>query len=111
MSVLPASCSRRQLLEGIAHLPDREGYLWLKTRSAEAIKIRTAKVALPEGDAFRKCVEELRQDACLGGRLSQAQYSDDIAARDREWFEGGESPLLEDRWERVYQRQEALWQE
>src|SRR2546427_5749739 len=41
---------RSLALEGIAHLPDREGYLWLKTRSPEAIKVRTQRIDLPEGE-------------------------------------------------------------
>src|SRR5207245_118496 len=41
---------RSLALEGIAHLPDRTGYLWLKTRSPEAIQIRTGQVDLPEGE-------------------------------------------------------------
>jgi len=37
---------RSLVLEGIAHLPDRTGYLWLKTRCPEAIKIKTTRLAL-----------------------------------------------------------------
>src|SRR5207245_4080018 len=75
---------RGQLFEGIAHLPDRVGYLWLTTRSHEAIRLRTERVELPEGEEFRQAVDRLRQDVKLGGRLSEAEYVADIASRDRE---------------------------
>jgi hypothetical protein len=103
---------RGQLLEGIAHLPDRVGYLWLKTRSAQAIKLSTSRVELPEGEEFRTTVDRLRQDATLGARLSQAEYVADIASRDREWLgTGEETEAVEERWENAYRRQEALCQE
>src|SRR6266566_535801 len=35
------------LADGIAHLPDRVGYLWLKTHSPQALKLHTASVPLP----------------------------------------------------------------
>ena len=38
---------RGLLLDEIANLPDRIGYLWLKTHTAEAISIRTPDLALP----------------------------------------------------------------
>jgi len=99
---------RGQLLEGIAHLPDRVGYLWLKTRSASAIKLSTSRVSIPEGDEFRQAVDRLRQDATLGGRLSEAEYVADIAARDREWLGVGEEiGAVEERWEKAYRQQEA----
>jgi len=103
---------RGQLLEGIAHLPDRVGYLWLKTRSAEAIKLSTSRVEIPEGEEFRNAVDRLRQDATLGGRLSEAEYVADIASRDREWLGAGEeTEAVEERWEKTYRRQEAVCQE
>ncbi len=102
---------RSLVLEGIAHLPDRVGYLWLKTRSAEAIKLSTSRVELPEGEEFRSAIERLRQDATLGSRLSEKEYVSDIASRDREWLGVGEEvEAVEERWEKVYRRQEAAWQ-
>ena len=50
---------RALALEGIAHLPDRTGYLWLKTRSPEAIKIRTRSVRA----ARRRSVPQRSRDA------------------------------------------------
>jgi hypothetical protein len=57
---------RSLALEGVAHLPDRTGYLWLKARSPEAVKIKTRSLPLPEGEAFRETVEKLREDPRLG---------------------------------------------
>ena len=65
---------RGLLLDGIAHLPDRVGYLWLKTRSGQAIKLSTSRVELPEGEEFREAVDRFRQDPTLGNRLSLAGY-------------------------------------
>lgn len=77
---------RTLALEGIAHLPDREGYLWLRTRSPEAIKLRTRQVPLPDGPAFRQVVEMARRDPRLGGRLPIAAYERVIEERDRAWL-------------------------
>lgn len=100
---------RNQLLEGIAHLPDRVGYLWLKTRSASAIKLSTSRVLIPEGEEFRNAVDRLRQDATIGGRLSETEYVSDIAARDREWLGAGtDTGAVEERWEKTYRQQEAV---
>jgi len=84
--------------------------LWLKTRSAEAstlhVKSRTA-----EGEGFRSAIDRLRQDATLGGRLSEAEYVSDIASRDREWLGIGEEvEAVEGTLEKVYRQQEAAWQ-
>ncbi len=99
---------RSLLLDGIAHLPDRAGYLWLKARSPQAIRLRTAKAPLPEGKVFREAVESLRRDAKVGGRTSRGDYLSAIAARDREWFGTAEEALpIERRWEEQYQLQEA----
>jgi len=93
----------------IASLPDREGYLWLKTRSASAIKLSTSRVSIPEGEEFRDAVDRLRQDATIGGRLSEAEYVSDIASRDREWLGvGEETGAVEERWEKAYRQQEAV---
>jgi hypothetical protein len=94
------------------HLPDRVGYLWLKTRSAEAIKLSTSRVEVPEGEEFRTAADRLRQDATLGGRLSRAEYLADITSRDREWLGvGEETEAVEERWEKAYRQQETICQE
>jgi hypothetical protein len=102
---------RALALEGIANLPDRTGYLWLKTRSPEAIKIVTPTLELPEGEAFRRIVEELRAEPDLGGRILRPDYEAHIAARDREWLDlGGEPSDLGEVFERQYREERSAWQ-
>ncbi len=98
------------LADGIAHLPDRVGYLWLKTHSPQALKLHTASVPLPNGAEFREAVEQLRQDPAIGGRISRTEYLAEIENRDREWFGPEETQTQEDRWEKAYRRQEAACQ-
>src|SRR2546425_9168629 len=93
---------RSLALEGIAHLPDRTGYLWLKTRCPEAIKIKTARLALPEGEEFRRLVEGLREEPRLGGRLPRSEYERVIRERDQEWLETNEESNMQERWEKKY---------
>ena len=70
--------------EDIASLPDREGYLWLKNRSAEAIRVAVADVPIPDGNALMQATSAIRQDAAIGERMSRKQYDQAIASRDRE---------------------------
>jgi hypothetical protein len=97
-------------LEGVAHLPDRTGYLWLKTRCPEAIKIRIRRLELPEGEEFRRIVESLREEPGLGGRLRRSEYERLIEERDREWLESGQESNLVDRLETKYREERAAWQ-
>jgi hypothetical protein len=102
---------RSLALEGIAHLPDRTGYLWLKTRSPEAIKIRTQRIDLPEGDEFHEIIEALREEPSLGGRIPRSEYERLTVERDREWLERKEeSPDLGRRFEKKYSEERAAWQ-
>ena len=91
-------------------MPDRTGYLWLRTRSPEAINIRTRHIELPEGEEFRRIVEALREEPDLGGRLSRSQYQRLIEERDREWLEVKEESNLEDRFEKKYSEERSAWQ-
>ena len=102
---------RSLLLEEIAHLPDRTGYLWLKTRSPEAIKITMQKIDLPEGEEFRQAVEMLREEPRLGSRLGRAAYDAQIETRDREWFGGEAEPkgTMEEQWESRYREEARTW--
>src|SRR5205807_3619836 len=77
---------RTLALNGIANLPDREGYLWLKTRSAQAIRLRTPEIRLPENEEFRRVIELLRDDPALGGRFSRSEYERLIKERDSRWL-------------------------
>jgi hypothetical protein len=71
-------------LEELATLPDRVGWLWLKTRSPEALKIRTRHLDIPSGDALDRAIVGLRNDPTLGQRLSRRDYERRIAERRRE---------------------------
>ena len=101
---------RALALEGIAHLPDRTGYLWLKARSPEAIKIRTRTLPLPEGEAFGETVDALREEPRLGGRHSRTEYERLIEERDREWRKPQEESDLLDRFEKKYREERSAWQ-
>src|SRR5437867_1794884 len=65
---------RSILLAGLAHLPDRTGWLWLKSNTGEAMKIRTATLTLPEGTEFREAVDRIRDNPRIGQRLSRATF-------------------------------------
>jgi hypothetical protein len=101
---------RSVLWEGIASLPDREGYLWLKPRAREAIRIRTRKIELPTGEEFREKVAALRDDHNLGGRLSRSEYRRLIDERDREWLEERHEVNLIERLEKKYSEERTAWQ-
>ena len=99
---------RSLALESIAHLPDREGYLLLKTHAPEAIRLRTRRLVLPEGDAFRRVIEELRREPRLGLRVSREAYLALMADRDREWLGEDRAPgNLQDEMEARYRGEEA----
>lgn len=101
---------RTLALEGIAHLPDRTGYLWLKTRCSEAIKVVTRSLDLPEGEEFRQIIDRLREEPRLGRRISRSEYERLTLARDREWLgmKEGSSDLGE-QFERKYREESAAW--
>src|SRR3989449_8218101 len=101
---------RALALEGVAHLPDRTGYLWRKTPSPEAIKIRTRRLELPEGEEFRRLIEGLREEPRLGGRLPRSEYERLIRDRDQEWLEAREDSNLQERWEKKYSEERSAWQ-
>ena len=77
---------RSMALDDIAHLPDRTGYLWLRTRSSEAIKVITREINMPQGDDLERAVREISHDPTVGMRLSRKEYERRIAERDREWL-------------------------
>ena len=76
---------RNIALAGIATLPDREGYLWLKTLSDKAIRIRTPFIDLGGGEHFRTIVDSILQDTTIGGRITRSEYLKRIRERDRRW--------------------------
>jgi len=97
---------RTLALNGIAHLPDRAGYFWLKTRTAEAIRIETRSLALPEGTEFKRIVEAMRLDPRIGMRLSRTDYERLVQDRDLKWLkENAATEGLQEQMERAYQFQ------
>lgn len=72
-------------LEGVAHLPDRVGWLWLKALSSEAMKIKTAPLEIPTGITFTRAVEQLRSNANVGQRTARPPYLEALAKRELEW--------------------------
>lgn len=76
---------RNLLVEELTHLPDRTGWLWLKSRSPEAIKIRTKTMRIPEGGAFDDRVAWIRNEAAIGNRTPREVHLTGIARRDAAW--------------------------
>jgi hypothetical protein len=110
-SAYSAEEERSLALESVAHLPDRAGYLWLKTRSREAVRIETRRIDLPEGEEFRRIVEALRAEPAMGGRVSRAEYERQIEERDREWLEADrESSDFGECFEKKYRKEEQACQ-
>ena len=73
---------RRLLHEGIASLPNRVGYLWLKEKSSEAIRLRTRTLTF--GRDFSEIVEELRNEPRFGQRISRQDYERLLRSREPE---------------------------
>ncbi len=97
---------RALLLDGIAHLPDRTGYLWLKARFAQAIPLRTRMPVIPQGEEFRRIIEALREEPRWGGRVTRPVYEIQIKERDREWRTGERSDgNFEDGLEKAYEKE------
>src|SRR2546426_3370648 len=64
---------RSLLMQGITHLPDRTRWLWFKSRTGEAMKMRTRTLDLPLGDEFKEMVNRVRANPHIGGRMSRAE--------------------------------------
>ena len=76
---------RSLALEEISSLPDRVGYLWFKARSAEAIKIKTQELTIPQGRDLELATLAMRGDPSIGMRFSRQEYERLMAERDRQW--------------------------
>lgn len=76
---------RALMLEEMSGLPAREGYLWLKARNAQAFKMRTADLQLPQGRKLQEAIQALRADASIGHRLPRSEYERRTAERDAKW--------------------------
>jgi hypothetical protein len=76
---------RGLLLDEIANLPDRTGWLWLRSETAEAISMRTPDISIPSGHDFDEAVATIRRDPTIGGRMSRKAYDRILTERDRKW--------------------------
>lgn len=92
----------------IASLPDREGYLWLKTRSSYAIRLRTPPIQIATGAAFRDVVESLRSDPAFGHRVSRHQHAGLTEARATR-VNGNIEPDLDAVLTETYQKKEETY--
>jgi hypothetical protein len=72
-------------LEGVANLPDRMGYLWLKSRALGAFLMRTADLDLPIASELEQEILALRCDPTFGMRQSRKEYDFTAEQRNREW--------------------------
>jgi hypothetical protein len=72
-------------LAGVANLPDRTGYLWLKARAPEAFLMRTADLDLPVAGELEREILPLRCDSTFGTRQSRKEYDRIREQRSREW--------------------------
>jgi hypothetical protein len=76
---------RSMALDAIANLPDRSGYLWLKSRAREAFLIRTEDLDIPAAGELDQEIQSLRSDPTFGMRQSRKEFDRMIEQRDREW--------------------------
>ncbi len=72
-------------LEGVANLPDRMGYLWLKSRAPEAFLMRTADLDIPVATELEQEILPLRCDPTFGMRHSRKEYDGLTEQRNKEW--------------------------
>jgi len=83
---------RGLLLDEIANLSDRVGYLWLKTYASEAIPMKTADLAIPPARDIESATASIKKDPTCGLRMSKKVYDRLVAERDRKWLGGTEGP-------------------
>jgi hypothetical protein len=76
---------RSLALDGIANLPDRTGYLWLKSRAREAFLMRTEDLPMPAAGDLDQEIQSLRSDPTFGMRQSRKEFDRMMAERTREW--------------------------
>src|SRR5438093_6627760 len=98
---------RSLLLAGLAHLPDRTGWLWLKSKTGEAMKISTSTLDLPQGDEFKEAVNRVRADARIGERMARAEFLAEIARRDGE-FVKKDAPDAVEQLKKSYRAEEEV---
>ena len=86
---------RELLLQEIAHLPDFTGWLWLKSRTGEAIEIRTRIPDIPRGAAFEEAVNRIRMDARIGYRVARGAHLAETSRRDAEWLAADDARTID----------------
>jgi hypothetical protein len=72
-------------LEGVANLPDRMGYLWLKSSARHAFLMRTADLDIPSAIELEQAILPLRCDPTFGMRQSRKDYDRMTEERHRAW--------------------------
>jgi hypothetical protein len=90
-------------LDSIATLPDRVGFLWLRSRSPEAIKITTQGIDIPHSDALENAVRPLLSNPDFGSRVSRAAYEAQLKQR-QQISQESETPNMSDVFASAYSR-------
>jgi len=72
---------RTLLMQDVAHLPDRVGWLWLKSLTGVALRLRTRTVDIPAGTRLKEAIEPLLADPAIGRRYSRQSYVREIPRR------------------------------
>ena len=62
-------------------------------RSAEAIKIKTQELTIPQGRDLELATQPIRSDPSIGMRFARQEYERLMAERDRQWAAEEESDL------------------
>lgn len=91
-------------LNAVANLPDRTGWFWYRPHSSEAIKITTADLTLPSGEAVGQSMKSLMSDPNFGMRISRQEYDRHVDARKKDWEETPASAELDQVLAQAYQR-------
>jgi hypothetical protein len=100
---------RALMLSRMSSLPDRVGWLWLKSLAGEALKITTRTLALPGEAEFHETVESLKADAELGHRIPRSVYLADIVRREKE-LAVGDAPSKLEELKKAYRRNQEVVQ-
>jgi hypothetical protein len=79
------SQERAMLLDDVACLPNRVGYLLFRGLTAEAIKLRTADFEIPRGRALEEATYKVRHDPTIGKRIPRKEYEQMISEQERRW--------------------------
>ena len=97
---------RALLTEEIANLPDRTGYLWLRSHTPEALRMKTGDLVMPTGRELETEIAAIRKDPSIGGRVPRRVYDRLIAERDK----GGSAGVTERSEEQLTETLAAAYQ-